>query len=74
MWRVSPKRAHCCQLISDINNNSDDNNNNNNNNDNNNGKKKNQKKRKKKKSTETHKKPGKYVNFDLLAGKILKGY
>ena len=36
--------------------------------------KKTKKKRKKKKSTETHKKPGKYVNFDLLAGKILKGY
>ena len=29
---------------------------------------------KKKKSHETYKKPGKYVNFDLLAGKILKGY
>ena len=28
----------------------------------------------KKKSTETHKNPGKYVNFDLLAEKILKGY
>ena len=27
-----------------------------------------------KKSTETHKKPQKYVNFDLLAGKILTGY
>ena len=30
--------------------------------------------RQEKKSTETHKKPGKYVNFDLLAGKTLKGY
>ena len=29
---------------------------------------------KKKKLTETHKKPGKYANFDLLAGKILKSY
>ena len=29
---------------------------------------------KKQKSTETHKKPWKYVNFDLLARKILKGY
>ena len=72
---MSPKRDHCCQLISDINNNSNNNNNNNNDNDNNNGKKKNQKKkRKKKKSTETHKKPGKYVNFDSFAAKILKGY
>ena len=29
---------------------------------------------KKKQSSETHKKPGKYVNFDLLAAKIFKGY
>ena len=29
---------------------------------------------KKQKSTKTHKKPWKYVNFDLLARKILKGY
>ena len=28
----------------------------------------------KKQSSETHKKPGKYVNFDLLAAKIFKGY
>ena len=28
----------------------------------------------KKKSSETHKKPGKYVNFGSFAGKILKGY
>ena len=27
-----------------------------------------------KKLTENHKKPGKYVNFYLLTGKILKGY
>ena len=47
MWRVSPKRDHCCQLISDINNNNN-NNNNNNDNDNNNGKKKNQKKKERK--------------------------
>ena len=28
----------------------------------------------KKQSSETHKKPGKYVHFDLLAAKIFKGY